>query len=202
MILGFCSDEFRDRVWPSLDEGARSRLETYTSDLLRYNRAQNLVSRRDPELRVAALLEECVRAGQLLKLRGYAGGAWADVGSGGGIPGLVLGALDPTQRIVLIERRQGRCDFLRRQTRAMNLPSIDVFEGDAAVVENPDFDLVLAKAVAPPGEIEEICGPLLAPHGVLVVFGRRPDAAAGGWGQVWTEELPGEDSVLRGLVRD
>ncbi|RKZ14101.1 hypothetical protein DRQ53_11225 [bacterium] len=201
MDLSYCSVEFRERVWPSLEEAARARLEHYWTDLLRYNRAQNLVSRREPELRVSALIEECVVAGGLLGAHGLRGRRWADVGSGGGIPGLVLAALDPGQELVLIERRQGRCDFLRREVRALELGLVRVFEGDVGVFDGDPFDVVLAKAVAPPGEIEGLCSPILAAGGSLVVFGRPEDAVADGWRLHWVDRLPAKDSVLRGLVR-
>ena len=202
MITEHTSEGFREAVWPSLTEAARARLETYWTDLLHYNRARNLISRRDPESELGALIEECVAASRLLRERGLSGLRWADVGSGGGIPGLVLGALHPEQALVLIERRQGRCDFLRREVRALGLGEVSVEEVDATRYPGSAFGVVLAKAVAPPGEIEGICARLVRADGVLVLFGRPGDSVAEGWSEVWTEELPAERSVLRALARD
>ena len=193
------SSEFAEAVWPSLDAGVRDRLELYGSDLIRYNRAQNLVSRKGPEQRVAALIEECVRAGLMLERRGI-GGSWSDVGSGGGLPGLVLASMFPDQSVVLIERRQGRCDFLRREVVRLGLAQVSVFEGDVAAWPGEPFDVVFAKAVANPGEIERLCGRVVA--GRLVVFGRGSDPVAADWHLEWAEDLPGVNSVLRCLVRD
>ncbi len=202
MITDHTSERFREAVWPSLSESACERLETYWTDLLHYNRAQNLISRRDPESELGALIEECVAASWFLGNRGLNGMRWADVGSGGGIPGLVLGALDPGQALVLIERRQGRCDFLRREVRALGLAETSVEELDAADYPGAPFGVVLAKAVAPPGEIEGLCTHLVRSDGVLVLFGRPDDGVAAGWSEVWRENLPAEQSVLKALTRD
>lgn len=189
-------------VWPCLTRPARERLETYWTDLLHCNRAQNLISRRDPEAQLGALIEECVAASQFLGHRGLAGLRWVDVGSGGGFPGLVFGALDPGQALVLIERRRGRCDFLRREVRALGLGETSVEELDAKDYPGAPFGVVLAKAVAPPGEIEGLCAHLVRSDGVLVLFGRPDDRVAAGWSEVWCEDLPAEQSVLRALARD
>ncbi len=45
----------------------------------------------------------------------------------------MLASLDPGQELVLIERRQGRCDFLRREVKLLGLESVQVEEGDAQV---------------------------------------------------------------------
>ena len=189
---------FQDEVWPALGQAARDRLERYWSDLLRYNRAQNLISRRDPEGQLASMMEECLRAGRVLTARGLGGGRWADVGSGAGIPGLVLAAADPDQNLVLIERRQGRCDFLRREVAALELDRVQVLESDVRELVLEPFDVVLAKAVANPCEIEALCRDVVG--GILVVFGRASDQVAAGWSLAWSEPLPGQDSVLRALA--
>jgi len=192
------SIQFVEAVWPSLGGEAQGRLELYMADLLRYNRAQNLVSRKDPERRVAALVEESVAAGLLAQNRQLEG-FWADVGSGGGIPGLILACLFPERPIVLIERRQGRCDFLRREVRALELSAVEVFEGDVASWSGDSFDVVFAKAVANPGEVESVCGPIV--RGSLVLFGRPGDPVAEGWRLDWEDSLPGRAGVLRSVVR-
>jgi 16S rRNA (guanine527-N7)-methyltransferase len=201
MWLGFCSDRFREEVWPLVPEAGRERVDRFAVDLIRYNRAQNLISRREPRRRFALLVEECVVAGGALARRGFSGSAWADVGSGAGFPGLLLACVDPLQSIVLIERRRGRCEFLRRELLRLGLESSRVLEADASGLRDQAFDLVLAKAVAPPGRIEKVCDRVVADSGTLAVFGRPEDEAAEGWTQEWTEPLHRPGAVLRGLRR-
>lgn len=200
MWLARTRPNFRDGIWPELDGEVRDRLDRFVADLLRFNRARNLVSRKDSELRVGRLVEECVVAGRSLEGRGLRVGRWADVGSGAGFPGLVLGALFPSQPLVLIERREGRCDFLRREVAALGLERVDVFEGDVGGYDGALCAVVLAKAVAPPGRIEPLCAPLLAGGGVLVLFARAGDPVPAGWSVAWEDPLPDPDSALRGLT--
>lgn len=198
MNLDLFSAEFVEAVWPSLGGEVRGRLEAYMGDLLRYNRAQNLVSRKDPELRVASLVEESLSAARIVERRDL-GGSWADVGSGGGVPGLILACLSPQRSITLIERRQGRCDFLRREVRVLGLGAVTVFEGDVAHFDGAPFEVVFAKAVANPGEIEGLCAPIVGER--LLVFGRAGDGVAQGWQLEWADELAGARGQLRSLVR-
>ena len=201
MWLSSASSAFRDERWPGLEAAQRERIERFGADVLRYNRAQNLISRRDPERQLAQLVEECVAAGTAIGERGYGGRAWSDAGSGAGFPGMILACLDPEQPITLLERRQGRCDFLRREAAGLDLHAVRIHEGDLRDHARESFDLVLAKALAPPGKVEALCGPLVSGVGTLLVFGRGGDVPAPGWRVCWSTPLPGHDSVLRALAR-
>jgi 16S rRNA (guanine527-N7)-methyltransferase len=80
-----------------------------------------------------------------------------DLGSGGGLPGLVLGYAYPLAAITLIDRRQKRTDFLRRSVRRLGWDHVVVVTADvtelardvAAGVE-PRFDVVTARGFGPP----------------------------------------------------
>ena len=73
-------------------------------------------------------------------------GAWADIGSGAGLPGLVLGILSSSP-ITLIEPRRLRADFLYRTAEQLGLPNVSV---ECAKVERVQgqFDVITARAVA------------------------------------------------------
>lgn len=162
-------------------------LERFAQDLLRFNRAANLISRRQPEVELQLLLRECVGVGLWLRRQGLGPGAWLDLGSGGGFPGLVFAALDPQQAIVLVERRQGRCDFLRREVVALGLESVEVVEGDARSLARDArwaqrARLVSLKAVAPPSEAVALAEPFVAPGGRILLFQRPGWAPAEGLG--------------------
>lgn len=178
---------FLDECWSDLDEEVRRRLEQYAADLLRFNPVQNLVSRVDPPREIARLLEESVRAG-LAAARFSPAGPWLDVGSGGGFPGLVLGCLEVGRPVTLVERRGGRCDFLRREVRALGLSSTTVVQGDVRdlVREGARFEVVFAKAVAEPGRIEGLCDAVVEDGGSLVLFqdalwAKTGEESPGGW---------------------
>ena len=139
-----------------------------------------------------------------------------DLGTGGGLPGLVLAVTTPW-RWLLVDRRDRRVVFLRWAVRQLGLEErVQVVLSDAADLGRGGFrgmaSLVTARGFAPPGSTAECAAPLLAEHGVLVVSEppttstiRWPEAGlcllglrdVGGW---VTDELPGSASY-RAMVR-
>lgn len=162
------------RGW-GLEAGLADRLERFVADLLRWGRAQNLVSRREPRAEVEKQLLESLQVARWLSGQAeLVPGPWADVGSGAGFPGLVLACAFPDQAVDLVERRQGRCDFLRREVAALALGQVRVLETDARRLSQAPgpYALVTLKAVAPPAEALELARPLLAEGGRALLFQR------------------------------
>jgi len=168
-----------------------AQLVAFESDILRFAGARNLVSRRDPELRLRALLAEAIQAWRLCRASGCLEGVEriADLGSGAGIPGIPWAILRDGG-VDLLERRIGRAEFLERELRALPLPSCRVHARDARhLAAEPGFEpyaFVLAKAVAQPMDLLGWVGALLRPAAVLCLFGRANamqniDLAARGW---------------------
>ena len=79
-------------------------------------------------------------------LRFATSGTYADIGSGAGLPGIVLAILS-SNPITLIEPRRLRADFLVQTAAALGLPSVSV---ECAKVERVrgQFDVITARAVA------------------------------------------------------
>ena len=101
-----------------------------------------------------------------------------DLGTGGGLPGLVLAVKTPW-RWLLVDRKDRRVVFLRWAVRQLGIEErVEVVLSDAADVGRGGFrvmaSLVTARGFAPPGSTAECAAPLLAEHGVLVV--REPPA--------------------------
>lgn len=98
-----------------------------------------------------------------------------DVGSGGGLPGLVVAVRRPDLELTLVDRRERSCDFLRRAVRALGLEDrVRVVHADLeALGHDPawraGYDAATARGVAPPAEVAELVVPLLRPGGHLVV---------------------------------
>ena len=94
-----------------------------------------------------------------------------DVGSGGGFPGVVWSLAEPDWQFLLVERRTGHAAFLQATVVRMSLQHVEVFAGPVEeALHQPRFegafDVAVAMAVAPPGEI----GPRL--EGLLTRGGR------------------------------
>ena len=124
-----------------------------------------------------------------------AGALAVDLGTGGGIPGLVLATLTMC-RWVLVDRGERRGSFLRWAVRRLGLRDrVEVVVADAVEVGRGPLrgkaNLVTARSFAPPGPTVECGAPLLLPGGFLVVS--EPPAETGGRAGRW------EDGGLRAM---
>jgi 16S rRNA (guanine527-N7)-methyltransferase len=117
-------------------------VERYVALLLEANAEQNLIAPNSiPELWNRHIID----GAQLLGLAGR-GGSWCDIGSGAGLPGLVIAILGGVP-MTLIEPRRLRAEFLRHAVTELGLSGVAVSE---AKVERTlgKFDVITARAVA------------------------------------------------------
>lgn len=96
-------------------------------------------------------------------------GRLADVGSGAGLPGLVLAIARPDVSVVLIEPMERRVEWLREQVTALNLPNATVLRSRAEEVSDR-FDQVTARAVRGLRGLIPLTAPLLAAGGELLLM--------------------------------
>jgi 16S rRNA (guanine527-N7)-methyltransferase len=100
------------------------------------------------------------------------GATVADVGSGAGLPGLVLAIARPDLSVTLVEPLLRRTRFLDEVVTELGLADqVEVLRGRAEEVGGErTFDVVTARAVAPLERLARWCLPLVAPHGELVAM--------------------------------
>lgn len=126
-------------------------------------------------------------------------GVVIDLGSGGGVPGLVIAAARPDLRVVLVDRRATRTDHLRRLVARLGWRDrVEVVTADVASLAGfAPADAAVARGFGPPLTTVRAAAPLVRPGGLLVVSepplddrSRWPDedVRATGW-----ERLPPAD---------
>jgi 16S rRNA (guanine527-N7)-methyltransferase len=101
-------------------------------------------------------------------------GTILDLGSGGGVPGLVIAVDRPDLRLVLVDRREGRSDLCRRLVAKLALTErVDVVCSDAADLDAlgryVPVDAVVARGFGPASSTARHALPLLATDGLLIV---------------------------------
>ena len=107
----------------------------------------------------------------------------ADLGSGGGLPGIPIALAMPQARVTLVESKRRRCSFLKEVARRLGLATrVSVIEADAKVglpALAGSQDTVVARAFVPPHELVSLAAPLLSPGGTLAIMsgGELPDLA-------------------------
>lgn len=100
---------------------------------------------------------------------------FADLGTGGGIPGIVLAQRWPLAHAVFIEIRKRRADTLKRAVEDLGIDDrVEVIERRAEVVGTAEpyrehFDLVTARSFGPPALTAEVGAGLIDVGGILIV---------------------------------
>jgi 16S rRNA (guanine527-N7)-methyltransferase len=122
-----------------------------------------------------------------------------DLGSGAGIPGLVLALQWPGSVWALVEANVRRSGFLREAVSALQLDDrVEVVTQRAEVVARDPLwrasaDLVVARGFGPPAVVAECAAPMLRPGGLLVVA-EPPGGAPDRW--------PAQGLAVVGLASD
>ncbi|WP_251858551.1 16S rRNA (guanine(527)-N(7))-methyltransferase RsmG [Herbiconiux sp. L3-i23] len=98
-------------------------------------------------------------------------GSVADIGSGGGLPGLVLAIARPDVHFTLVEPMERRTDWLSEQVQSLGLENVDVRRARAEDLGvSRSFDVVTARAVGALSKLIPITAPLVRPGGELVLL--------------------------------
>jgi len=178
------------------------RLAAFLNLLEQWNRVHNLTGTRGRSELVDRHLVESLALKHSIR-----GPDVADIGSGGGLPGIPLAIGLPELAFTLIESRRKRVSFLRRVAVQLGLANVTVAHGRAEALDLPQFATVLARAVAPPADLLALAAPLVAPAGRFVVLTSADKARdivrlAGGWRSVPPVNVPeGLPSVVVVLER-
>ena len=156
-----------------------------------------LTALREPEAARRVLLDDALLGVDIV---GREHGPIADVGSGGGAPGIPLAASLPERAVTLLEAERRKCDFLERWTD--ELPNLRVVWGRAEEQPLETYGVAVAKALADPPVAAEWCLPLVREGGAVVLWvgpsaeHRRLATVAGRLAAV-VEPAPAGFAVLR-----
>ena len=134
--------------------------------LTQWNKTYNLTGVRDPEQMVLYLVLDSLAV--LPYLRGDHG---LDVGTGAGVPGLILALARPDMRWVLLDSRQKKTRFITQAIMELRLPNVEtvrarVEEYRPAVL----FTTVITRAFGSLGKFYESTKHLIAPEGILLAM--------------------------------
>lgn len=150
---------------PTLDAEASDRLNAYLELLLRWNTRINLVAERDP-----AIIRErhIIDSLQLLPLLPTGSEPIADLGSGGGFPGMVIAICCP--RVVhLVESDRRKAAFLTEAAARLGLRQVQVHASRIEQTRLPPLAAVTARALAALPDLLALAVPHLAPGGITIL---------------------------------
>jgi 16S rRNA (guanine527-N7)-methyltransferase len=160
----------------ALPQGGRDKLLAYTELLAKWNRTYNLTAIRNPMEMVTHHLLDSLAV--VAHLPVAAGAALADVGSGGGLPGIPLAIARPDWQVTLNDASEKKAAFLRQAAIELALPNLAVHQGRVQAWKPASpFALVISRAFAELAEFVAACRHLVGSGGFLAAMkGVRPDA--------------------------
>ena len=126
---------------------AITRLERLVALLRDENQRQNLVSAASLE---HVWVRHIADSAQLLAhVPRETSSPWLDLGTGAGFPGLVIAALRPECRVVMVESRPRRIEWLETVRRELGLEAAEIFSGRLEALPTAPFRVISARAFAP-----------------------------------------------------
>lgn len=139
----------------------------YIDELQRWNSAYNLTAVRAPaEMVTRHLLDSVAIVPPLLPLLAAPDARVLDVGSGAGLPGIVLAILYPTLDVTVLDSNGKKARFLRHVVRTLRLDRVTVAEARAEAWQSErGYSLITSRAFASLADFFQSTAALLAPGG-------------------------------------
>jgi 16S rRNA (guanine527-N7)-methyltransferase len=141
-----------------------ARLAAYRDLLLRWNTRINLISGETAAEIDQRHIADCAQLQPLLP----PAGPIADIGSGAGLPGLVLAILQPEREIHLVESDKRKAAFLVEASAQLKLPMVRVHACRAENAKLLPLSAITARALAPLATLLPYADKCLAPGGIAV----------------------------------
>ena len=142
-----------DRLLLSLSETETDALLAYLALLQRWNATYNLTSVRDPAQMLTQHLADCLAV--IAPLRREVGDRSGDqecrgldVGSGGGLPGIVISILNPAYRVTCVDTVGKKAAFVQQVVVELKLRNLDAVHARVEQMKALPFDVITSRAFA------------------------------------------------------
>jgi len=148
------------------DPTLAARLLDYLALLVQWNQAYNLTAVRDPQEMLGRHLLDSLSVVPYLPA-----GPLADLGSGAGLPGLVIALARPERAVTLVESNGKKARFLREAVRQLGLAQVRVVQARAENLAEPGaYGCITARALGTLAQLVQFGGHLLRPDGQLLAM--------------------------------
>jgi len=165
-------EEFEGRLGQSVSHETFQLLTCYVATLLKWSDRINLIARSTvPDVWGRHIIDSA-QLYPIARAQGLAG-KWLDLGSGGGLPALVLAILDRPNgwisSLTLIESDKRKATFLRLVSRELGL-TLEVRDERIEEVQAQEADVITARAFAPLPKLLDLASRHLAKDGKILLL--------------------------------
>lgn len=143
-----------------ISDEAQQQLLSYLALLDKWNKVYNLTAVREPLEMVTLHLLDSLSVLPYIK-----GSRLLDVGSGGGLPGIVLAICLPDLQVTTIDTVQKKAIFMRQVKGELGLDNLEVVHARVEAFETEPFDQIISRAFAEIGLFIELTRHLMAKNG-------------------------------------
>ena len=161
-----------------LTETQLDTLLAYLALLQRWNATYNLTAVRDPAQMLTQHLADCLAV--IGPLRRHVATTPCrrilDVGSGGGLPGIVIAALNPGAQVTCVDTVGKKAAFIRQAAGELALKNLSAEHARVEQLKAAPFDVIVSRAFASLADFTRLTRQHLAPQGVwMAMKGKMPD---------------------------
>lgn len=169
-IAGLCAE-----TGLAVSEGQVAGLTRYLDLLQQWNATYNLTAVRERSAMLTQHLADCLAI--VAPLRAHApGGRLLDVGSGGGLPGVVIAVLLPEWQVICVDAVGKKMAFVRQVAGALPLPNLRAEHTRIEALKAAPFDVITSRAFASLADFTQLTRRHLKPGGVwMAMKGKTPD---------------------------
>jgi 16S rRNA (guanine527-N7)-methyltransferase len=166
-----------DQLQLELSDDAAQRLLAFVDLLRRWNGTYNLTAVRDPDEMLVQHLFDCLAVvAPLSRQLRKRPARLLDVGSGGGLPGVVLAALMPELDVTCVDTVGKKAAFIRQAGVELGLRNLRAEHNRVETLRAEPFDVVSSRAFASLTDFVRLTHRHLGESGVwMAMKGKRPD---------------------------
>lgn len=164
----------------SLDAVQQEKLLKYISQLQRWNKTYNLTAVRDPEQMLIQHIFDSLSVVKPITDK-FINGSKAnakimDVGSGAGLPGVVLAIANPEWEVVCVDAVEKKMAFVQQMSAVLELPNLQATHHRVETIPPFNADIVISRAFASLVDFVSLAGRHVSNDGcMLAMKGRQPE---------------------------
>lgn len=147
VILWRIPEWFKD-----LSNDQKNLLKVYFDELLKFNKGLALISPKTTQFADAIHFADAILATKLI----FENSSFTkifDLGSGNGLPGLVMAILNPKLQVVLVDKDLRKCDFLKHMIKTLALKNVQVLHSAIEHLPEGSIEVAVTRDVATIGKL-------------------------------------------------
>lgn len=170
-----------DALGVALTQDQLAQLLAYVALLQKWNKVYNLTAVRNPQdMLTQHVLDSLSAVPPLLAQTGAHPSRVLDVGSGGGLPGVVLAICQPQWQISCVDTVGKKAAFIQQVAATLRLPNLQGIHARVESLKGP-YDVICCRAFASLPDFVQWSRPSLASQGVwMAMKGKHPQAEIDG----------------------